>query len=329
MSENTLQKRRETALELAKKIDETASAGMTHFLQVGSLASEIQVAQAMVDMRAMMTAEVMAPIMALQNTDIGFRTDRIYPLETVRDVVIEAKIRGFNVTGNEFNIIAGRLYIARNGFRRKLTDGRSFKGLNNFRDIYEVPRCSGVEKELVIKCSATWSYNGVLDTASFEFPVKVNNGMGSDGALGKAERKLCKRVHDFISGINTPDGDLNDVDVSSLRNVTPASESPGPKFSKKEKPEPTKEPEPKQDPTPTPFDPNVLSESQKSLETFVVHHSKLSFDTFKNAIGLAKNYAGCGSENWASFADVPDDIAKELVNLPLSLKLMLDKVSSK
>lgn len=245
MSENTLQKRRETALELARKIDETALSGMSHFLQVGSLASEIQVAQAMVDMRAMMTAEVMAPIMALQNTDIGFRTDRIYPLETVRDVVIEAKIRGFNVTGNEFNIIAGRLYIARNGFRRKLTDGKAFKGLNNFRDIYEVPKANGVEKELVIKCSATWSYNGVADAANFEFPVKVNNGMGSDGALGKAERKLCKRVHDFISGINTPDGDLNEIDVSTLRNVTPpGSEPTGPKFNKAPKspePAPTEE----------------------------------------------------------------------------------------
>lgn len=34
--------------------------------------------------------------------------------------------------------------------------------------------------------------------------------MGADAIVGKAERKLCKRVHDLVSGISTPDGEAGD-----------------------------------------------------------------------------------------------------------------------
>jgi hypothetical protein len=336
MSENKLQTKREAVLEAARKIDETASAAMVHFQHGGSMADEIQVAQAMVDLRNLLTPEVMAPIMHLMDTDLGFRTDRDpkqtnlktgqpnipYSVDVVRDVVIEAKLRGFHVVGNEINIISGRMYAAKNGFRRKLTDGKSFPGLKGFKDTYEVPRLVG-DKGAIAKCNATWTLNGKPDSYDFEVAIKVNSFMGADAIVGKAERKLCKRVHDLVSGFNTPEGDVDDFETAV--NVTPTKEpTTGPKFAKKDKPETAKDPStPEPEP---PFDPNALSEAQKSLEAFVVTHEKRDFDTFKRAVGAAKNYTGCGSENWTSFSEVPDDIAKELVNLPLSLKLMLDKV---
>lgn len=354
MSDNsTLQRRREAVLETAKKIDETASAAMVHFAQAGSMAAELSVAQAMVDLRAMMTPEVMTPIMNLMDTDLGFRTDRDpkqinpktnqpytpYHVDVVRDVVIEAKLRGFHTIGNEFNIIAGRMYAAKNGFRRKLTDGKSFPGLTNFRDSYEVPRIVG-DKGAIVKCKATWVLDGKADSAEFEFAIKVNSFMGADAIIGKAERKLCKRVHDLISGIHTPDGDVDDVDLAGATNVTPPSETPPPpKFAKKEKVEPptvtiqpdaspvqsapTAPTQPPPDNSEPPFDPGALSEAQTALQSFVIER-KGTFDTFKRGVGKTPWFQPGVVDAWASFADVPDETATRLLKAKRGFETALE-----
>src|ERR1700678_982493 len=91
-------------------------------------------AEAIGHMRQLLTPEVMKPIMALMNTDLGFRTDRDphvknaktgeynipYKEDVVRDVLIESTLRGFFPVNNEFNIITGRFYAAKNGVRRKV-----------------------------------------------------------------------------------------------------------------------------------------------------------------------------------------------------------------
>jgi hypothetical protein len=203
------------------------------------MAAELQVAQAMADLRAMLTPEVMQPIMALMDTDLGFRTDRDprqtnqktgqpntpYPVEVVKDVVIEAKLRGFHTIGNEFNIISGRFYAAKSGFRRKLSDGKSFPGLSNFKDSYDVPR-NVAEKGAIVKCRAEWTLNGKRDSVECEFAIKVNAFMGADAILGKAERKLCKRVHDLISGVHTPDSEIGEAEEVEVVNQSRVSAPP-------------------------------------------------------------------------------------------------------
>ena len=56
------------------------------------------------DLRALLTPKVMDPIMQLQNSPIGFLTDRPggYDVDTVTDCVIEASLNGVSVCGNEF-----------------------------------------------------------------------------------------------------------------------------------------------------------------------------------------------------------------------------------
>jgi hypothetical protein len=175
--------------------------------------------------------------MSLMNSPLGFLTDRDparptrdgevkpYSVDVVRDCVIEAKLRGFHTVGNEFNIIAGRCYAAKNGFRRKLTDGKSFPGLRDFRDSYDVPRLMG-DKGAIVKCRAEWTLNGKSDSFEAEFAIRVNSMMGADAIVGKAERKLCKRVHDLISGVNTPEGEAGEDDLK------PANATVEPKVGK-------------------------------------------------------------------------------------------------
>jgi hypothetical protein len=187
----------------------------------------------MAELRGALTPEMMQPVMALMNTDLGFRTDRDpnqidsktgkpfipYSAEIVKECFIESKLRGFHCVGNEWNIIAGRFYACKNGFRRKVTH---FAGVTDFKDLYEVPRLSG-DKCAIVKCRAAWKKDGIADSIECEIPVKVNSFMGSDAILGKAERKLLKRVHDRLSGVITPEGEVGDdtpIDVQAKSDTT-------------------------------------------------------------------------------------------------------------
>jgi len=229
--------RRTMMLEQGQEIEDIASGALVHFKDSGGMGDDLQVACAIVDLRRALTAEVMEPIMKLMNTDLGFRTDRDpsqrdrdgrqlvpYDMETVRDVVIEAKLRGFRCVGNEFNIISKRFYAAKNGFRRKLTDGKSFPGLSDFRDSYGLPKMTQSGATVVAK--ASWTINGKADSYEQEFGIKVNSMMGADAIIGKAERKLCKRVHDIIAGINTPDAEAGEDELERMTRVTPTGVAP-------------------------------------------------------------------------------------------------------
>jgi len=84
----------------------------------------IVMAMAIKDLREALTPEAMAAVKELAGTSLGFLTDRKpneqYPIDVIRECVVEAMIRGVGVVGNQFNIIAGRFYMARNGWEAKL-----------------------------------------------------------------------------------------------------------------------------------------------------------------------------------------------------------------
>jgi hypothetical protein len=84
----------------------------------------IVMAMAIKDLREALTAEAMAAVKELAGTSLGFLTDKPadnqYPVDVIRECVVEAMIRGVGVVGNQFNIIAGRFYMARNGWEAKL-----------------------------------------------------------------------------------------------------------------------------------------------------------------------------------------------------------------
>lgn len=228
-------------LALARQVDQIANGALALFHESGSFEAEFQVAQSMVDLRAALTDEMMRPIMALMNSDLGFRTDRDpvvspltrdnkpttpYPVETVRECFIESKLRGFHSMGNEWNIIAGRFYAARNGLKRKC---ERHPGVTDLRTSFGVPKIVG-ERGAVVPVVATWRKDGVADRIDSEIPVRVNGGMGVDAIIGKAERKLYKRVADRLTGTYTPDGEIEDAQDVATGNEAPAP-APAPKFT--------------------------------------------------------------------------------------------------
>jgi hypothetical protein len=84
----------------------------------------IVMAMAIKDLREALTPEAMSAVKELAGTSLGFMTDKQgdkqYDIGTIRECVVEAMIRGVGVVGNQFNIIAGRFYMARNGWEAKL-----------------------------------------------------------------------------------------------------------------------------------------------------------------------------------------------------------------
>ena len=205
--------------EKIKKLDALAelySQGLS--LSTSPFSATIQTAVAMGELRELLTQDVMAPIMRLMNTPLGFLTDRtgkaswkgetkpLYSWEEVRDCVIEGTLRGFATVGNEMNIIAGRFYAAKNGLRRKVT---KFPGITDFRDSYEVPRVIG-DKGAIVKCRATWRLAGVESSLEREFAVKGDSYATSDSYSGKAERKLLNAVFQRLSGILLPEGEVSE-----------------------------------------------------------------------------------------------------------------------
>jgi hypothetical protein len=201
-------------MEVARKIDDIASKALEIFNGADmDFEKELAVAQAMGDMRALLTPQVMAPVMALMNSPLGFMTDqnpltrndaRPYSVEVVRDCFIEAKLRGFHALGNEFNIIAGRFYGAKAGIVRKVL---SFPGVTDVKDTYEVPRLMPDKGGALVKCKITWKRDGNPDSLERDFPVKVNQYMGSDAILGKCTRKLFAAALSHLTGKATPDGE--------------------------------------------------------------------------------------------------------------------------
>lgn len=223
----------------AQHIDRIASQAMSVFEGASSFEQELAVAQSIRDLRAALTPDIMAPVMALMNTDLGFVTDRdpkkakqgqsvqTYDVETVRDVLIEAKLRGFHAVGNEFNIIASRFYAARNGLKRRC---ETYPGVTDLKIVVGLPKMNG--DTATVGIYAEWRKDGVEDKLMapggkpLEVAVKVNAYMGPDAVVGKAERKIYKRILDRLSGKVTPDGEVGDAELQNAKNITPPPPPP-------------------------------------------------------------------------------------------------------
>jgi len=149
--------------------------------------------------------------MSLMGTPLGFLTDRDrsdkgpYQAAEVVDALIEAVCYGLKPTGNQFNIITKRCYVAQAGFHYRLGKLPEL----TYKIIHSIPEINGGASR--IKSTVTWVYKGVQGAEELEFQIRVNAGMGSDAIVGKAERKACAWLWKYLTGSSMPEGDARDV----------------------------------------------------------------------------------------------------------------------
>ena len=178
-------------------------------------AAAIATANGIARLKAALTPEVMAGVMTLQGSALGFRTDKDkdggYPPQVVADALIEATMRGLPPVGNNFNIIGSRLYITKEGCETIL---HRINGLR-YMITPQIPKMSANGAEAPVHVE--WEYNGKAQSKDLVFPVRVNSGMGADAVNGKARRKAAAWLIAQVTGMEIPEGDTSDVDAPQTR----------------------------------------------------------------------------------------------------------------
>jgi len=216
--------------EVVEALDSAVERGLAACQMAGRMSKALAVAGALQDLRAALSKEVMAAVMPLQGSALGFRTDKDkdggYPEAVVKDCLIEASLSGVYPVGNEFNIIAGRAYITKEGMGRKLN---SIPGLS-WTVTPGIPenRNGGA----IVPMAVEWSHGGKASAKELKVCVRVNSGMGADAIIGKATRKARAWLFQTVTGQEVPEGEAGDEPI----NVTP-------KASPFEVPEPAIQPE--------------------------------------------------------------------------------------
>lgn len=177
--------------------------------EIGPLYRAMVAAAALERLRAALDDRIMAHVMQLQNTKLGFATDRDpakgkqpYPVEVVKEVVIAALLEGLDWTGNQFNIISGGLFITQRGWARKLKD---LEGFSNLQLANSAPYVHG--GICLVRFVAKWRYQGNPDALvspdgnpGRPFSIKVDSGTGDDAKVGKGLRKCLKAIYEQCTG---------------------------------------------------------------------------------------------------------------------------------
>lgn len=219
-------KEKETGLTLAQGTAIEAVEQLASKYNMGALASVGRVQRAVMLARGVLELgraidPLMGDIMQLQNRKLGFLTDRDprkgsskppYSVAEVKECVLEALLLGLNVCGNEWNIISGSCYVTKEGLGRLVAE---VPGLTNLRISPGVPKMS--EGGAVVRVHATWRLNGHEQMLTDEagepgrsIAVRLNAGMGVDGALGKATRKALAAIYQQVTGSAIMDGEAGD-----------------------------------------------------------------------------------------------------------------------
>lgn len=188
----------------------------------------------------LMDENIKETVEAMQNTPLGFMTDRTdlaiwqsqqpgskkelkpYRYEEVAEVCIEAMLQGYRITNNEFNMLVGRFYPAKNGKFRRIQEA---EGVTDFQFTTTSPAyepAQGGTQYAKVQAFASWKKDGQLATLGSStgtedkliFKIRVNRMMGEDAIIGKALSKLFSRVLMRLEGKIMPEGtDISDEDV--------------------------------------------------------------------------------------------------------------------
>lgn len=191
---------------LAEQLDLLAESGLACRDLKAGFSKALLTAVCVDRLKAALTEQVMQPIMALQDSALGFRTDKEkqggYPLPVVKEALINAVMVGLLPCGNQWNIIDGRMYVTKEGFTY-LLDQAGVK--------YTIDQAVPVMKNggAIVHTEVAWSdpVTGSKGSKVLEIPVRVNAGMGTDAILGKADRKAKCWLYNNLTHSTLADGE--------------------------------------------------------------------------------------------------------------------------
>lgn len=189
----------------------------------------IVMARAMQIIDECLTPEIMEPIMRLQGSKLGFKTDKDivrnennqyvkgpgYPLDVVKNCFTEMSLIGLQPVFNQWNIIGGNSYVTKEGSDVLL---KNIPYLQQFVIIHEEVNQSPDKKTASVKSKIQWVVDGEVFNQVVTHPVKSDSFTTFDALIGKADRKTKIWLFNKIKGTCISDGDAEE---SKIIDVTP------------------------------------------------------------------------------------------------------------
>lgn len=188
---------------------------LTSMIDMDEVEKSFTIAQGIARMTELVAKneQIVKCLMYMQGKKLGFKTDQEYDEKTVIQCYVESTIRGLQLSGNQWNIIAGNFYQTKEGFEYNLDN------LEGFIDFWiewgDYKTDKGTAK---VDFKATWTYKEVPGEMTGWVPVRVNSGSIVDAIYGKAERKVMARVLKKItkSAAYFDERDLTDIDTTAV-----------------------------------------------------------------------------------------------------------------
>ncbi len=198
----------------------TGDQGISGFQKAFLLSDGIQ------KLKELLTPQYMSPIMAMQGNKLGFKTDKDktggYPMEVVKNCLIEAVLFGLEPYGNQFNIIAGNMYMTKEGAGHWLNN---FKGLK-YDLVCSLPRIGSEKTSAAVDVTINWTLKGESNTKVIPIPIKMDSYTSVDAIIGKATRKGRAWLINAITGIEVGDGDVEESSAQVVSTkINPAKKS--------------------------------------------------------------------------------------------------------
>ncbi len=186
------------------------------------------IAKAMEIIDLCLTPEVMHPIMRLQGSKLGFKTDKDlvkvegsnryekgpgYPIEVVKNCFIEMCLIGLQPVFNQWNIIGSNSYVTKEGADTLL---KNMPELQDFLILHEDVVQSPDKRTASVKSKIKWTIDAEEHTQTIVFPVKSDAYTTFDSLIGKADRKSKIWLFNKIKGLSISDGDAEDAKVLDI-----------------------------------------------------------------------------------------------------------------
>lgn len=173
-------------------------------------------ARAVRELEKAITDELLTDIVALQNHPMGFKTDRQpgksspYSKAELRPVVVQALSMGASFDGNEFNVLAGNLYLTKEYYSRQCKD----VGVRELKVHLGSPARQKFDEKsflFLVAASATWRFADRLMSLEWDviegesdnrLIVKGYSTSSIDEIHGKCRRRVLKAIFEEVSGIS-------------------------------------------------------------------------------------------------------------------------------
>ncbi len=227
-------KKRVEAITVAENLNELVAQGSAAYIEAasGNILETMSLAVAVAEIEKALTPEIMKPIMSLQGKSLGFKTDKTYPENIVKQAMTEGMIIGIPMAGNCMNIIAESCYVTKEGFTYLINKAQSKGMLSGFKFTVFPPHSREVRgktsrgNDIIVamtKVSAEWEQNGQKETFNAEFPCKGDKWSSEDAYMGKAERKAKRLCYERMTGISFRDGEAMETAASGQPGAAPYS----------------------------------------------------------------------------------------------------------